>query len=69
MGKEKATSINGAALTGNQYVEKWKIFVTLHKPQVHVDQNLNIKPDTLNIIEEKVGKSFELIGTGVKGIS
>jgi hypothetical protein len=24
----------------------------------------NIKPDTLNLIEEKVGKSFELIGTG-----
>jgi hypothetical protein len=25
---------------------------------------LNIKPDTLNLIEEKVGKSLELIGTG-----
>jgi hypothetical protein len=24
---------------------------------------LNIKPDTLNLIEEKVGKSLELIGT------
>jgi hypothetical protein len=28
---------------------------------------LNIKPDTLNLIEEKPGKSLELIGTG--GIS
>jgi hypothetical protein len=27
-------------------------------------KNLNIKPDTLNLIEEKVGKSLELIGTG-----
>jgi len=27
-------------------------------------QDLNIKPDTLNLIEEKVGKSLELIGTG-----
>jgi hypothetical protein len=27
-------------------------------------ENLNIKPDTLSIIEEKVGKSLELIGTG-----
>jgi hypothetical protein len=26
---------------------------------------LNIKPDTLNLKEEKVGKRFELIGTGV----
>ena len=24
----------------------------------------NIKPDTVNLIEEKVGKNLELIGTG-----
>jgi hypothetical protein len=29
-----------------------------------VDQDLNIKPDTLNLIEDKVGISLELIGTG-----
>jgi hypothetical protein len=27
-------------------------------------KDLNIKPDPLNLIEEKVGKSLELIGTG-----
>jgi hypothetical protein len=27
-------------------------------------KDLNIKPDTLNLIEEKVGKRLELIGTG-----
>jgi hypothetical protein len=27
-------------------------------------KDLKIKPDTLNLIEEKVGKSLELIGTG-----
>jgi hypothetical protein len=27
-------------------------------------RDLNIKPDTLNLIEEKVGKNLELIGTG-----
>jgi hypothetical protein len=27
-------------------------------------KELNIKPDTLNLIEEKVGKSLELNGTG-----
>ena len=27
-------------------------------------KDLNIKPDTLNLIEEKVRKSLELIGTG-----
>jgi hypothetical protein len=27
-------------------------------------KDINIKPDTLNLVEEKVEKSFELIGTG-----
>ena len=27
-------------------------------------KDLNIKPDTLNLIEEKLGKILELIGTG-----
>jgi hypothetical protein len=27
-------------------------------------KDLNIKPGTLNLIEEKVGKKFELIGSG-----
>jgi hypothetical protein len=27
-------------------------------------KDLNIKPDTLNQIEEKIGKSLEFIGTG-----
>ena len=27
-------------------------------------KDFNIKPDTLNLIEEKVGKSLELTGTG-----
>jgi hypothetical protein len=26
-------------------------------------KDLNIKPDTLNLIEEKVGKNLELLGT------
>jgi hypothetical protein len=27
-------------------------------------KDLNIKPDALNLVEEKVGKSLDLIGTG-----
>jgi hypothetical protein len=27
-------------------------------------KNLNVKPDTLNLIEQKVGNSLELLGTG-----
>ena len=29
-----------------------------------MDQDLNLKTDTINLIEEKVGKSLKLIGTG-----
>jgi hypothetical protein len=32
-------------------------------------KDFNIKPDTLNLIEEKVGKSLELTGTGGKFIN
>ena len=40
------------------------IFITLHKIQVQVDKDLSIKPDILNLTEEKVVKSLEHIGTG-----
>jgi hypothetical protein len=36
----------------------------LHKAQVKWIKDLKIKPDTLNLIEEKVGKILELIGIG-----
>ena len=29
-------------------------------------KDINIKPDTLNLIEEKIGKSLKLTGTGGK---
>ena len=32
-------------------------------------RDLNIKPDTLNLIEKKVGKSLRLIGTGGNSLS
>ena len=36
----------------------------MHKTQVHVDQNLNTNPVTRNLTEDRVGNSFERIGTG-----
>jgi hypothetical protein len=39
------------------------IFKTLHKTQVDVDQGLQHKTRSLNLIAEKVGNSLELIGT------
>ena len=64
-GEKKTSSINDAGLTGSLYIkmnENRFIFIMLYKAQVQVDKNLNIKPDILNQIEEKVGKSVELIG-------
>ena len=45
--------------------ENRTLFVTLYKAQVQVVQGPQpMKPDALNLIEEKVGKSLELIGIG-----
>jgi hypothetical protein len=43
------------------YVEKRNryLLIMLHKTQVHIDQGLNIKPNTLNLTEENVGNSLE----------
>ena len=43
--------------------ENRSIFDTLHKAEVQLDQEPQCKTDSLNLIEEKVGKSLELIGT------
>ena len=55
--KKKVSSTNGCGLIGC-------VFITLQITQSKLIENLNIKPDTLNLIEEKVGNSVEQIGTG-----
>jgi hypothetical protein len=35
------------------------MFATLHKIQVYVDQNLNVKSELINLIEDKVVSSLE----------
>jgi hypothetical protein len=69
--KKKASSVNGAGLTvGLSICRRMKIAPYLSpctKLKSKWMKVLNIKPDTLNLIEEKPGKSLELIGTG--GIS
>jgi hypothetical protein len=44
-GKEKAYSINGASLTRTKLKSKW-------------NKELHIKPDKVNLRDEKVGKSL-----------
>jgi hypothetical protein len=68
-GKKKASSINGDGLAGCLYYKNerdpYLVPCTMLKSKWFKD--LNIKPNTLNLIEEKVGKSLELIGTGWGG--
>lgn len=40
------------------------ILITMHKTLLQRHQDLNIKPNALNLIEKKVGNSLELICTG-----
>ena len=54
-GKKKASSINGAGLTDCLYVKKMKIdpyLSTYTKFKSKCIKDLNIKPDTLNLVEE-----------------
>jgi hypothetical protein len=63
----KAYLIYGAGLNSNRYVRKMKIHLYMSpctNPKSNWIKDLNIKPDTLNLTEEKVGKSLKLIGTG-----
>jgi hypothetical protein len=59
-------SINGAGLTGSLHVEECKLICFCLSTKVIFKwiKNLHIKPDTLNLIEDHVGKSLKHISTG-----
>ena len=66
-GKKKAYLTSGAGITGYQHVKKMKVDPYLSpctKLKSKWIKDLNIKPATLNLIEEKVGSTLEHIGTG-----
>jgi hypothetical protein len=65
-GKKTTYSTNGAGLSGVQHVEECRLTHYLSsctRLKSKWIKNLHIKPDTLNLIEEKVGKSKEHMGT------
>ena len=64
MEKKKASSEKGAGLTGCYHVDEYKEIYIFHPAQTHVqvNQDLSIKPDTLDLIE-KVGNRLKLIDT------
>ena len=64
MEKKKASSINGAGLSVCRKMIIDPYLSPCTKLKSKWIKYLNIKPNTLNLIQEKVGKSLELIDTG-----
>ena len=67
-GKKTAFSTNGAGTTGGYHVEECELihsYLLLLRSNKWIKE-LHIKPETLKLIEEKVGKSREDMGTGEK---
>jgi hypothetical protein len=60
MEKNKISSTSSAGLTGCLHVEECNYIHSyhLHKTQIQVIEDLNIKPDTLNLVEEKIRNSL-----------
>jgi len=66
-GKRTVFSTNGAGQTGGLQCRRMQIDLLLPpytKLKSKWIKNLHIKPDTLNLIEEKVGMCLEHISTG-----
>jgi hypothetical protein len=63
-GKRRASSTNGASLTGCLHVDDCKYLSPCKKLKSKWIKDLNVKPDLLNLIEQKVGNSLKLISTG-----
>jgi hypothetical protein len=65
--KKDAFSTNGAGTTGGFHVEECElIHSSCTKLKSTWIKELHIKPETLKLIEEKVGESLEDMGTGEK---
>jgi len=65
--EKTALSTNGAGSTGGQHVEEYKSihsYLLVLSSTLKWMKDLHIKPDILNLIEEKMGKSLKHIGTG-----
>jgi hypothetical protein len=66
-GKKTASSTNGAGSTGSYHVEELELihsYLLVQSSSTRVIKELHIKPETLKLIEEKVGKSLEDMDTG-----
>jgi hypothetical protein len=64
--KKTAFSTNGAGTTGSYHVEECKFLSPCKKIKSKWIKELLIKPETLKLIEEKVGKILEDMDTSEK---
>ena len=65
-GKNIAFSTNGAGSTGGQLAEEYKLIHPCIKLNSKWIKDLHIEPDTLKLIEKKLWKTLEDMGTGGK---
>jgi hypothetical protein len=68
-GKKTAFSTNGAGTTDSYHVEECELihsYILCTKAKSKWIKELHTKPETLKLIEEKVGESLEDMGTGEK---
>ena len=62
-GKKTVFSTNGAGSTGSQHIEECKLIHSYLLLQSSSLSGSKIKPETLKLIEEKVGKRLKDMGT------
>jgi hypothetical protein len=67
-GKKTAFSTNGASTTGSYQVEECKLIHSYPCTNIKFKwiREVHIKPEIVKLIEGKVGKSLEDMGTGEK---
>ena len=68
-GKKTVFSTNGAGTTGSYHVEEFKLinsYFLVQSSSLSGSRNSTKKPETLKLIEEKVGESLEDMGTSEK---
>jgi hypothetical protein len=67
-GRKTSVLTNGAGTTGGYHVEEFELihsYLPVLRSNIRIKE-LHIKPETLKLIEEKVGKSLKDMGTGEK---
>jgi hypothetical protein len=67
-GKKTASSTNNIGSTGSYHIEECELIhsypLVQNSSLSGSSKELHIKPETLKLIEEEVGKSLENMGTG-----